>query len=261
MDSPPHDPVSDEEATRLAKGFVKLFTSPLKIMGTHGVEKPVTIGDAIRMGAIFIGAFNAATGDPELKEKTRIFAEKIAENIYLPDAMEEFLFKRIKERVETREEVLEAITQIEAQMSGPGAVRRFLKTAWDEAMPKARQGRPTEFNPASDPDRFLNLSAQLIAICDQFLILREQFPRKEVKDLIEFLQTEDPKGAEFMRKRAGYVSEVLNDIDFRILKSPKAKIRRLADALAGKQLFNWSFSYAVQRAGEFRRSKGIEPEE
>jgi hypothetical protein len=261
MDSSQQHLVSDHEARRLAKGFVKLITSPFKLMGTHGVEKPVTIADAIRLGAIFIGAFNVATGNPELKEKTQIFTEKIAEYIYLPDAMEEFLFIRFKEQLETKEEILKSISYMEAQMSGLGAVRKFLKTVLAETMPKARQGRPTLFNPDSDPDRFLDLSAKLSNICSQFLNLQKQFPRKSVKELIDFLLPEDPKGAEFLRKRVGYVSEIFNDFDFRILKTPKARVRRLADALAGKQLFNWSFTYAVQRAGEFRRSKGIDPEE
>ena len=261
MNSPEQHPVTDEEARRLAKALVRLFRSPLKIFGTRGFDTPVTIGDAIRLGGIFIGAFNVATGDPALKEKTRIFAEKLSEFIYLPEAMEEFLYKRIKERAENEEEILETISQVEEQMAGPGAARRFLKKVMAEVMPKARQGRPTEFNPATDQDRFLGQSAQLIKVCGQFLGLREQFPRKSIKELLVFLQPEDPKGTELLRKYEDYITQTMNSLDFRILKTIESRVCRLADALAGRELFGWSFTYAIQRAGEFRRSTEADPEE
>jgi hypothetical protein len=261
MDSPQKQPVSDNEARRLAKTTVRLFRSPLKVVGIRGFDEPVTIADAIRLGGILLGALNVANGRDWLKEKNREFVTKIAEYIYQPEAMEEFLYVRIKERAESENEILEAISQVEEQMAGPGAIRRFIKKAMAEAMPKARRGRPTEFNPASDPDRFLSLSSQLAAACGQFLGLQVQFPRKSSREIIDFIKPENPNAAEILRKREGYIALTMNDSDFQLLKTQETKARRLADAIAGKELFDWSVTYAVQRGGEFRRSKGIESEE
>jgi hypothetical protein len=261
MNSPEQHPVTDEEARRLAKGTVRLIRSPLKIFGAKGLEKPLTIADTIRLGGTLLAALNVATGRDWLKERNREFLTKVAELIYQPEAMEEFFYIRFKKRTENPGDIAEAITQVEEEMAGPGAVRKFLKKAIKDVLPKPRRGRPTEFKPASDPDRFLALSAQLNPVCGQFLGLREQFRRKSNKELIEFLRPEDPIGVDLLRKREGYISETMNGLDFRILKTQQTKGRWLADAVAGKELFDWSFTYSVQRAGEFRRSKGIDPKE
>jgi hypothetical protein len=255
------DAVTDESARRLANALVQLFTSPLKVMGTRGAESPVTIADAIRLGGLFIAAFNVATGDPVLKEKTRVFAEKIVEFIFQPEAMEEFLFNRIKTRLESEQEILESIALVEAQLAGPGAFRRFVKKAFAEAMPKARQGRPTQFNPESDPDRFLSESARLAKTCGQFLDLKEGYPNRSTKELLAFLESDDPKGIGILRKHERQIDQTLNDLDFRILKSPKSRTTRLADSISGKELFGWSPTYAIQRGGELRRSKETASEE
>ena len=171
------------------------------------------------------------------------------------------MYRLIKERGEGAGDITEAIAQIEELMSGAGADLRNLKKAISEAMPKSRQGRPTVFNPAIDPDRFLALSSELSRACDPYLSLREQFPTKSHKELLDFLQHESPKETDLMRKHEGYISQTMNDPDFRSLKTHETRARRLAAAIAGKALFEWSFTYAVQRAGEFRRFKGIDPEE
>lgn len=261
MDSPQQRPVTDEEARRMAKALVTLFRSPLKIFGIHGFDKPVSIADAIYAGGIFLGGFNMATGDPQLKEKTKVFTTQISELIYLPDEMEEFLFNRIKERAETAEGITEAITQVEGLMSGPGAARRFIKKAFAEVLPKARQGRPTEFNPEADRGPFLALSEKLQSVCSSFLNLREQFPRKSIKELLDFLRQEHPQETDLMRKYEAHITKSMNEFEFRILKTMGAKVRRLADAVAGKKLFGWSFVYSFQRGAESRRLKGIDPEE
>jgi hypothetical protein len=63
-------------------------------------------------------------------------------------------------------------------MVGPGAVRKFLKMALFDVLPKPARGRPTEFKSAGDPERFLSFSAQMSGICGQFLDLRGQKPQK-----------------------------------------------------------------------------------
>ncbi|MDR3711821.1 MAG: hypothetical protein P4L51_03310 [Puia sp.] len=262
MNIPSQKPVSDEQARRLAKGFVALFTAPLKVMGKRGFESPVTIADSIRLGGVFIAAFNVATVDPTRKEKTEAFAQKIAEFIYQPEEMEEFLFTRIKERLENEQEIIEAISQVELELSGPGAFRRFVKKAMAEAMPKGRQGRPTTFDAETDPERFLALSSELIYLCDRFLLLREQFPAKSNKSIMNFLESEDAKGEAILRKHERFITETMGEFDFRVLlKAHTTKVQRLADAIAGRELLNWSFTYSVQKAGEFRRARGIEPKE
>ena len=261
MKSPEDHSITDEEARRLAKGLVVLFRSPLKLMGNADLEKPITIADMIRMGGTILNGLNAAKGDGNLKEQNREFISTVCELIYLPDAMEEFLYNLIKERGETAGDITDAILQVEDQMSGRNAARRFFHKAIAEVLPKARRGRPTEFNPTTDPDRFLSLSSQLNRVCDNFLRLREQFPRKSNMELMDFLKSEDPKAADFVRKHGEFISETLSDFDFRDLKTHETRVRRLADAIAGKELFDWSFKYAVQRGGEFRRSKGIDLEE
>lgn len=261
MDSPEQQPATDEDARRAAKELVTLFRSPLKITGTHGFDKPVTIADAISLGGAFLGALNAATGDPGLKENNKVFAAKIGELIYLPDEMEEFLFNRIKERTETAEGITDAITQVEELMSGPAAARRFMRKVFTEVLPKGRQGRPTEFNPETDREPFLALSEKLQPVCSEFLNLREHFPRKSITELLEFLRQEHPQETDLMREHEGHITKSMTELEFRILKARGAKVRRLADSIAGKELFGWSFVYSFQRGAEFRRLKGIDPEE
>ncbi|MGA8089470.1 MAG: hypothetical protein WCA10_19510 [Terracidiphilus sp.] len=254
--------VTDKEARRLAKGLVVLFSAPLRVMEVSGLEKPLTIADMIRMGGTILGGLNAATtNDSLLKEKNREFILKVCELVYVPDELEEFLFGRIVERRENAGDINEAISQVEGLMSGPGATRRFLKEAIAGMLPKGPRGRPTQFNPDSDPDRFLALSSRLMRVCGQLLNLRELFPKKTNKELADFLKTEDPKGAEFVQKHEGFISQTLRDLDFRVLKAHKTRVQRLADAIAGRELFHWTFKYAVQRGGEIRRFKGIEREE
>jgi hypothetical protein len=254
-------PVTDQEARRFAKALAQLFRSPLMVLGAEGFDKPVTIADAVRLGGTLIASINLATGDPILKEKTAAFAIKVAELVYVPEALEEFLYNRIKERIENPVEVNDAITQIEKLMSGPGAARRFIKVALNEVMPKGRQGRPTEFDPGSDPGKFLVLASRLSGLCSLFLDLRDKFPAKSNRAILDFLESEDPKGEALLRRHEKYISNTLTEFDFRILKTRETRARRLADAIAGKQLFGWSFTYAVQRAGEFRRAKESAAEE
>jgi hypothetical protein len=181
-------PVTDEDARRLAKGLAYLFRSPLKVISADGFDKPVTIADAIRLGGMVIASINLATGDPILKEKTAAFAVKVAELVYDPEALEAFLYDRIRESSENPTEVNEAITQIEKLMSGPGAARRFIKMAIGEVMPKGRQGRPTEFDPGSDPAKFIVLAERLTALCGLFLDLRDKFPAKSNRSIMSFLE-------------------------------------------------------------------------
>jgi hypothetical protein len=182
--------------------LVRFFQAPLRILGKHDLEQPLTIADAIRIGGVLLSGLNRANGRDWLKEQNREFLTKIAELAYLSDEMEEYLFTRIKARVETAEGITEAITQVEGLMAGPGAIRRFIKEAIADVLPKAPRGRPTEFNFAGDPERFLSLSAQMNGICSQFLGLRDQFPSKSIKELLVFLQSEKPKGIELLRKHA-----------------------------------------------------------
>lgn len=262
MDSLQRHPITDEEARRAAKSLVRYFRAPLKVFGNRGLEEPpLTIADTIRLGGTLLSGLNIATGRDWLKEKNREFLTNIAELIYQPEAMEEFLYIRIKERAENPDDINKAITQIEEQLSGPGAALRFIKKIIKEVLPKMRQGRPTEFDPVIDPDRFLALSTEMTADCERFLGLREKFPEKSHKELIEFLQCKAPDGTNLMRKHQSYISEVMNELEFRTLKTEKARVRRLADAIAGKELRGWAFSYSVQQAGVFRRAKGIKPEE
>lgn len=261
MTSPEQHPISDREARRLAKGLVVLFSAPLKVMQISRLDKPLTIADMIRMGGTILSGLNAATGDPKLKETNRELILKVSELIYKPDQFEEYLYHRIKEQDESAGNITDAISQVEDLMSGPGAARRFLHKAITGVLPKGPRGRPTQFDPDSDPDRLLSLSSGLTHVCGQLLNLRELFPKKTNKEIIDFLKTEDPGKAELVGKHEEFVSRTLSDFDFRILKIHKTKVRRLADAIAGRELFHWTFKYAVQRAGEIRRSKGIEPEE
>jgi hypothetical protein len=219
MSSPEQHPISDEEARRLAKALVRFFQAPLRILGKHDLEQPLTIADAIRIGGVLLSGLNRANGRDWLKEQNREFLTKIAELAYLSDEMEEYLFTRIKARVETAEGITEAITQVEGLMAGPGAIRRFIKEAIADVLPKAPRGRPTEFNFAGDPERFLSLSAQMNGICSQFLGLRDQFPSKSIKELLVFLQSEKPKGIELLRKHGSYITQTMNGFDFRILKT------------------------------------------
>jgi hypothetical protein len=261
MTSGGQHPIGDNEARRLAKGLVVLFSTPLKVMGTPSLEKPLTIADMIRMGGTVLSGLNAATGDPTLRETNREFILKVCELVHVPDQFEEYLYRRIKERSENAGNITEAISEVEELMSGPGAASRFLKAAILGMLPKGTRGRPTHFNPDSDTDRFLALSSRLSGVCTQLLNLREMCPNKTQKDITDFLKTEDPQGAEYLHKHAAFVTQTLNDFDFRILKTHKTRVQRLADAIAGKELFIWAFKYSVQRGGEFRRSKGIALEE
>jgi hypothetical protein len=261
MTSSEQHPISEKEARRLAKGLALLLSSPLRVMRTASLEKPVTIADMIRMGGTILSGLNATTNDSRLKERNNEFILKVCELVYVPEKLEEFLFGRIIERTENAHDITEAISQVEGLMSGPGAARRFLHNAIAGVLPKGPRGRPTQFNPDSDPDRFLALSSKLNRVCGQYLNLRDLFPKKTNKALADFLGTDDPRGAELVRKHEGFILQTLSDLDFRILKNHKTKVRRLADAIAGKELFHWTFKYAVQRGGEIRRSKGIEPEE
>jgi hypothetical protein len=261
MDSPQQHPITDEDARRLAKEWARLMQAPIRVMGTRDFEETITTADMVRFGAMLFNGINKSTRDHLLKEKNRKHISTVINLIHEPDALETYFYNLIKERGEGAGDINEAIAQIEQINSGPGADRKFLQKAIAEALPKARQGRPSEFNPVSDPERFLALSSHLNRTCDLFLSLREQLPKKSNKELIDILEPEDPLGAEVMRKREGNISQILNDPDFCTLKTRKTRGRWLADAVAGKELFDWSFTYSVQRAGEFRRAKRIDPEE
>ena len=261
MGSIDRDPVTDEDARRLAKNLTSLFSSPLKVFGKEGFSKPVTIADAIRFGGILIAGINSATGDPALKERTADFTAKIAELAYRPEELELFLYSRIKERTDNPAEIEQAVAQTDALVSGPGAMRRFVFKAIREVLPKGRTGRPSDFDFAHSPEQFLEASSQIQGACHQFLSLHEQFPKKTIKGLCEFLQDTDAQGVNLMRKHEDFISQTLNDYDFQILKSAETRSRRLADAITGKELFGWSYKYAVQRGGEFRRAKEANSEE
>jgi hypothetical protein len=88
MVSPEQRAVSDEEARRLAKGLVRLFRSPLKLIGTHSIEEPVTIADAICIGGTLLAALNVATGRDWVKEQNRAFLLQLSDFVYLRGSIE-----------------------------------------------------------------------------------------------------------------------------------------------------------------------------
>ncbi len=261
MCSPEQHPITDEEAKTIAKELVRVLFTPVRILGLRSYDEPITIADMIRVGGMVVNGVNQATRNILLKETNRQNIAKVLEGIVSPEGMEEHLSALIVARQEDPNEIQKAIAELQNLMSGPGADRNFLKKAIAEAMPKLRQGRPTDFDPASDPKQFLALSAQLSCVCDLFLGLREKFPNKSSRTLMDFLESDDPIAETIMRKHEDHISQAMSEPDFQTLKRHNSKVRRLADALAGKELFGWSFVYAFQRGAEFRRLKGAESEE
>ena len=87
------------------------------------------------------------------------------------------------------------------------------------------------------------------------LDLKSAFPAKSTKNLLEFIQSERPGAVAQMKKQADYISRIVCDSDFEALKGETTRARRLADAVSGKTLFGWSWTYSVQRGQEFRRTK------
>jgi hypothetical protein len=260
MPSPEQHPITDEEARRLAKGLVRLFQTPLRVIGTRDFDESITTADMVRFGGMLLGGVNASARDHLLKEKNRQHIAKVLELSHQPDALEAYIFNLIKEKGEGAGDINEAIGQVEGLLSGPGADRKFLQKAIAEAMPKARAGRPTEFDLATDPGRFLVYSSELITLLTKFAELKATLPEKSVVQILDFLDSEDSAKTEILRNHTQYISEIMGTPEFKAPKAIAIKARILSDAITGRELFGWSRLYSIQRAAEFRRLKQVEPE-
>jgi hypothetical protein len=253
MDSPQQHPITDEDARRLARELVRLFQTPLRVMGTKEFDESITTADLVRFGAMLLNGVNAAARDHLLKEKNRLHISTVIELIHQPEELEAYFFSLIRKNGEGVGDINEAIAELEQLMSGRGADLKILKNAIDEAMPKARQGRPTDFDPAADPARFLARSSELTTPLGKFLDIKTVFPKKPAAEIVDFLEPEFPADAGTLRDHSAYISEIVRAPEFRALKASSKKARMLADALTGRELFGWSFIYSTQKAAEFRR--------
>lgn len=261
MASPDQQPISEEDARRLAHDLVQLFQAPARVFGSHCNDKPITIADIIRLGTMMAGGVNETTQDDLLKRHNQQFLGNIVRLVDSPLEMEAYLSGLILSHHENAGDIHEAIAQVNALTSGPRADFRFMKKAIEEAMPKQPPGRPTGFNVASDRQAFLDLSSDLSRACEPLLTLKEQFPKKTVKELIAFLEPQTLDGSARLRKREEFIAQAMSESHFQNLKEHKAKVRRLADAIAGSELFGWKYTYAIQRGGEFRRQASRSNEE
>lgn len=248
--------MSDEKAKEAAKSLARALLAPLPFLKKGmSSQTEITLADMIRTGAIILQGLNDGYRDEILREGNRALINKVLESVHSPESLEEFLYERIKKRNTTEAEIDKAVVETEELMGGPGGVRRVIKLAIADAIPKPARGRPSNFNPAIDPDRFLSASVEIEDTCKLFLDLRRSFPGKSTKDLFDFIQAESPKPIALMKKQTAYISRILRDPDFDALKGENTKARRLADAVSGRNLFHWSWTYSVQRGQEFRRAK------
>lgn len=250
------DRISDEKARDAAKSLARVILGPVHFL-KKGLSHPteISIADMVRMGAVILHGVNEGYRDDLLREGNRALMNKVLESIHSPDALEEFLYERIKQRAATESEIDKAIAEAEELLSGPGGIRRAIRRVLTEALPKPVRGRPSKFDPATDPDRFLSASAEIEDTCKTFLELKNACPAKSAKELLDFMQPERPKPIAQMKKQADYISRIVRDPDFEALKGEATKARRLADSISGKNMFDWSWTYSVQRGQEFRRAK------
>lgn len=250
------DQLQEEKAREAAKSLSRTLLAPVRVLKKGlSPQKEITIADMIQMGAVFLSAINDGYRDAILKKGNRALINKVLESIHSPEPLEEFLYERIKHKPATETELDAAIAEAEEFMSRPGGVMRMLKSAIAEAVPKATRGRPSSFNPATDPDKFLFTSAELEGTCRLFLGLRHSLPGKSTKDLLDFIQSESPKTVTLLKKHAGYISRIVQDPDFEEVRGEATRARYLADAVAGHNLLRWSYKYSIQRGHEFRRAR------
>lgn len=249
----------DQNARKLAREWAVLLLRPIQPMPIP--EHRYTVVDLIGAGAAFLYPVNEGYEGYSLRAANREFLSKVLESVHSPAALEDWLYSQIRQGGLTAGQLQEALQQAARMAKNPAAVRKLLYGAIDDAYPKGEQGRPTEFDPAIDPDRLLSLSARLRPICAEFVELRRRFPKKSSEEIIEFLESEDPGPVALIRRHSNQVAKVEGSPAFQSLNSLETRARRLADIVTGRELFGWSASYSVQRAGQLRRAKGDANEE
>lgn len=224
-------------------------------------EEPVTVAGLIRCGAFQVLTLNESFRDESLKEMNREFVAKVLESLHTPGAFEDFLYELFLEKGRGEAtEIENMISEIKIMLADPGAGQKMLKKIFAEVFPKARPGRPSDFRAESDPPRFLKDSSELFSACEKLLRMQAQFPAKSMNAILDFLDSEDPEHVSVVRSNVTLVAEVTKKADFKAVKTLETQAQRLADAITGKLLFGWSYSYSKQCAQQFRRFSALKSE-
>lgn len=245
--------MNEHDARLFAKKWAEVLLSPQGLIKTEAPSAKVTLSDVIRFSGMLLHGIKAEFRDQLLREKTQSHIGAVLEFVDNPEGLENYLFALTMEKGDEAGDIQEATRQMEALIATPRAKHGLLKNVLEDMFQKPPKGRPTEFDPVVDAIQFMELSTSLLRVCDSFLKLRRQFPKKQLADLLSFLEAEDPTGVALLRKHEGYLYDLIKELAAQHLKKHETKVQKFTDALAGKELFNWSCSYSLQRAAEFRR--------
>jgi hypothetical protein len=244
-----------DEARAIANVWAQLLLCPKELIKKDAPDAAVTPIELFRLSKMFLQGVNTQTRDQILRDEMQAHINAVLGFVDDPAGLEEYLFSLIMATGDEAGDFQEAISQIEALIATPRDKQVFIRDVIEEMFEKPPRGRPSEFDPATDVVRFLDLTSRLMRICDALLRLRRQFLKKPLGDLLTFLDAEDPAGVLLLRKHDAYLPDLIQELaDLRIQKH-KTKVQKFADAIAGKELFNWSCAYSLQRAAEFRRAK------
>ena len=258
MKEQPEDVVKgarNAECNAVAREIARLLLTPVDILGGPLGDHQFTFADVLRMAATSLGALNKQILDWTTQEKNRQFLERIHAAAHNPDDLYEFLRDRLMEGTEPLEELHAATALIRPLIADRDAATRFLRQRIDENLGKTRQGRPSRFRSGRDAEPFLELSTRLFAPCRDLVDLQTHFPDKSLPDLIAFVAGSSPDNFRLLKLHEKTIQQVRNSPSYISGKAAKTKARRLADAIAGKEMFGWKPGYSSERGYEFRRLK------
>ena len=245
----------DAECNAVAREIAKLLLTPVDILGGPLGDHQFTFADVLRMAATSLGALNKQILDWTTQEKNQQFLEKIHTAAHDPDDLYKFLRDRLLEGTESVEELQAATAFIKPLIADRDAAVRFVRQRMDENLGKTRQGRPSRFHAGRDVEPFLALSAQLLPRCRDLLDLLERFPDKSLQELIAFVASSSSDDFRLLKLHEEIIKQVRSSASYMSGKSTNTKARRLADAIAGMELFGWNAGYSSERGSEFRRLK------
>jgi predicted house-cleaning noncanonical NTP pyrophosphatase (MazG superfamily) len=252
MSESPKPKMSEQDAEELANAIASKTSVIFRGWAKPVPEEKVTVAELIRLGAMFYAISNESFRDQSLKDHNRQFLSKIIESLHTPAALQVFLYEQFMEHGRAgADEVQQAIAEVKKLAISP----KIIRDALNEIVPKAPPGKPTQCRSREDQEDFLAEARALTTTCSLFIDTHRRLTKTTPEEVLRFLESEDPQHIPILLDSVPFIKETLGCSAFKRLKGAGTRARNLALGVSGNRRFGWSYVYALQRAGEFLRSK------
>jgi hypothetical protein len=245
-------PMEHAAALKLSKYIAERLRLPIKTGTDADLSAPLTLAGLLTTAFMLAKTIRRAIPGAEIEFQpsdgllTAMFAERVD-----PDAMQKFLYEAL---LNSPEDPLDLQASIDGACVGKvfaGCRKEFVETI-NELWPPPPPGRPRNITQADFPTLFERCE-RLRPLFYGLLQLQDQFPTRNLAELLEFLRADYADEFLYVVNRLPKIAEWIQECSaLKRAKTNRARARLLADLTAASD-YRLAPHFALQKAGEARR--------